>query len=46
VILERLSAVVAERQRFRQGEVTSMLANGMLTKSAEAGNDGDDGSQN
>ncbi len=29
VVLERLSAIIAERQRSQQGRVNSMLANGM-----------------
>jgi CRP-like cAMP-binding protein len=29
VILERLSAIIAERQRGQQGSVNSMLTNGM-----------------
>jgi CRP-like cAMP-binding protein len=29
VLLDRLSAIVAERRKIRQGQVTSLLANGM-----------------
>lgn len=37
VLLDRLSAVIADRQRSRQGQVTSMLADGMRQGTSSGG---------